>query len=133
MEVNAGAVYMVVNTKDVDSLVKEIGALQCLLPGWYSYSATLIDQMEVLKGDHCTHQDGLHLIQVIMDMLEALRGSNLLYEKLNLGTTLRDFMGTRHCEACLCSLKCKNLCKTPHGRVTWLQGKLHVSPSSFIF
>ena len=127
-EINVGTAYMVVDTKDVDSLVQDMGALQCLLPGWYSYSATVIDRMQALKDDRRTPQDGLHLIQVIMDMLEALRGSNLLYEKLNSGTAFKYFLGTRHCEACLCSLKCKNLCKTPHGRVMWLQGKLHVSP-----
>ena len=83
-------------------------------------------------------EDGLHLpvIQVIMDMLEALRASNSLYDKLTPHTPLilgKDFSGTPHCEACLCLLKCKNLCTEPHAKVVgWLQEKLRVCPSSFI-
>jgi len=135
-----GAAYMVVNTKDVDSLITKMCALRCSLPGWDAYSAILIDWMKALKGRGRSPQpeDGLHLpvIQVIMDMLEALRASNSLYDKLTPHTPLilgKDFSGTPHCEACLCLLKCKNLCTEPHAKVVgWLQEKLRVCPSSFI-
>ena len=119
-EITVGAAHMVVNTEDVDSLITKMCALRCSLPGWDAYSAILIDRMKALKDCGRTPQDGLHLIQVIMDMLEALRASNSLYDKLTPHTPLtlgKDFSGTRHCEACLCSLKCKHLCTEPHAKV----------------
>ena len=135
LEITVGAVHMVVNTKDVNSLVTNMCALRCSLPGWDAYSAILIDRMKALKDRGRSPQDGLHLIQVIMDMLKALRASNSLYDKLTPHTLLtlsKDFSGTRHCEACLCSLECKNLCTEPHAKVAWLREKLRVCPSSFI-
>jgi hypothetical protein len=136
-ELTAGATCMGVVSSDIDSLVKKMQDLQCSLPGWEEYSTTVIHQMNSLKDCNHAPQDGLPLIQVIVDMLKALQGVNQLYDRLKAGTPLSTgtkFKGMCHCEIYLASLNSNNLCNPLQPYVLQLLNEIQVSPvlSNFV-
>jgi hypothetical protein len=95
-------------SKAIDSVIEQMTLLKnCSSPGWGQYIKTILEHIMDLKDCNLTSQQRLTMTQSVVEMLATVRGRSLLYQQLKAGKPLsrgQEFLGTRHCEACIASL-----------------------------
>jgi hypothetical protein len=94
----------------VDSAANQVASLKnCpLSPPDREFPEALRKRILQLKARHLPPNDRLNMIESILQTLNTMKGQSLLYQKLRKDAPLgcgKRFPGTRHCEACIASLK----------------------------
>lgn len=103
------------STDNVDNFNKEVKSISekvmrlsnCSSPGWHDYAISILEDIQVLNAPGVTPQYRLGQTRKVLEKLETLKGSSVLYERLKEGTALSNggpFFGSRHCEVCMASL-----------------------------
>jgi hypothetical protein len=99
LAITAGTVY-VDFTLDIGKLTEQVKELKDFSSaGWEDFIVDILQQVEALSDS--TTQSRLSQLDCILNMLENLKGSFLLYKKVQPGTSLSlgmGFSGSGHCE-----------------------------------
>ena len=103
------------STDNVDNFNKEVKSISekmmrlsnCSSPGGHDYAISILEDIQVLNAPGVTPQHRLGQTRKVLEKLETLKGSSVLYERLKEGTALSNrslFFGSHYCEVCMASL-----------------------------
>ena len=107
-------------TDNVDNFNKEVKSISekmmrlsnCSSPGWHEYAISILDNIQVLNTPGLTPQYHLGQTWKVLEKLETLKGSSVLYERLKKGTALSN--GGLFFGSCCYTWRSLVLCSAQH-------------------